>query len=86
MNAADLFFAASVVAEALAYIALIFAPGLVVAASFHFTKQAMARRSWAASCRTVAAEYRHDESLLDDVAHIVDTYADRITPLYGKGE
>ncbi|MEW2069019.1 hypothetical protein [Streptomyces sp. NPDC007346] len=49
--------------EVLFYTALIFAPGLLV-----------------------AADYRHEQPLLDDVAHIVNTYADRIKPLYGKGE
>ncbi|MFH9765118.1 hypothetical protein ACH4N4_30705 [Streptomyces microflavus] len=72
--------------EVLGYIALVFTPGLLVAAAFHFAKRAVARRAWAATCRTVADEYRQERPLLDDVANIVDTYADRITPLYGKGE
>ncbi|MFH9579061.1 hypothetical protein ACH4MO_13820 [Streptomyces globisporus] len=72
--------------EVLFYTALIFAPGLLVAAGFHCAKRAAARRAWAATCRTVAADYRHEQPLLDDVAHIVNTYADRIKPLYGKGE
>ncbi|MFD5137489.1 hypothetical protein ACFWMX_14805 [Streptomyces sp. NPDC058378] len=86
MTVADLAYALTQFAEILGYIALVFAPGLLVAAIHHYARRTYARRSWAARVRAVAAEYAQDEPLLDDVAHIVDTYADRITPLYGKGE
>ncbi|MFD3814958.1 hypothetical protein ACFWRZ_07820 [Streptomyces rubiginosohelvolus] len=86
MTFADLVFIATRITEVLGYIALIFTPGLLVAAGFHYVKRAAARRAWAATCRTVADDYRHEQPLLDAAAHIVDTYADRITPLYGKGE
>ncbi|MEU2403348.1 hypothetical protein ABZ609_03345 [Streptomyces rubiginosohelvolus] len=72
--------------EVLGYVVLVFTPGLLVAAAFHFAKRTVARRAWAATCRSVAADYRQEQPLLDDVAHIVNTYADRITPLHGKGE
>ncbi|WP_432077765.1 hypothetical protein [Streptomyces sp. YPW6] len=83
MNLADLAWQALVV---LGYIALIFTPGLLVAAGFHYAKRTAARRAWAATCRTVADDYQHEQPLLDDNDRIVNTYADRITPLYGKGE
>lgn len=86
MTAADLAYVATQVAEVLAWIALACTPGLLIAGAFHCAKQAVARRAWAASCRPVADEYRQDEPLLDDVAAIVDAYADRIAPLYGTGE
>ncbi|MFF5643022.1 hypothetical protein OG337_28750 [[Kitasatospora] papulosa] len=86
MTFADFAYAAAQVAEVLGYLALIFTPGILVAALFHYTKRTVARRSWAAQVRAVAAEYAHDQPLLDDVARIVDTYADRITPLYGTEE
>lgn len=86
MTFADLAFIATRIAEVLGCIALVFTPGLLVAAAFHLAKRAVARRAWAATCRSVATDYRQEQPLLDDVAHIVDTYADRITPLYGKGE
>ncbi|MBT3077580.1 MULTISPECIES: hypothetical protein [Streptomyces] len=83
MNIVDLAWQVLVV---LGYVALVFTPGLLVAAGFHYAKRTVARRAWAATCRTIAAEYQQEQPLLDDVAHIVNTYADRITPLYGKGE
>lgn len=86
MSAADLAYAVAQTAEVLGYIALIFAPGLLVAAGFHAAKRTVARRAWAASTRATVAEYAQDEPLLDSVAQIVDAYADRIAPLYGKGE
>ncbi|NEB70253.1 hypothetical protein G3I39_24830 [Streptomyces fulvissimus] len=86
MTFADFAFIATQIAEVLGYIALVFTPGLLVAAAFHFAKRAVARRAWAATCRTVAADYRQEQPLLDAAADIVNTYADRITPLYGKGE
>lgn len=86
MSAADLFYAAAQIAEVLGYIALIFTPGALLAAAYHCTKRHHARRSWAATVRATAAEYAMDAPLLDDVARIVDSYADRIAPLYGKGE
>ncbi|MFE3429878.1 hypothetical protein [Streptomyces sp. NPDC059171] len=86
MTFADLVFIATQVAKVLGYIALVFTPGLLVAAAFHYAKRTAARRAWAATCRTVAADYQHEKPLLDDAAHIANTYADRITPLYGKGE
>lgn len=86
MNAADLVYLATRIAEVLAWIVAVFAPGLLLATLHHRMRVRQERRAWAATCRTVADEYRQDQPLLDDVAHIVDSYADRITPLYGKGE
>ncbi|MFC9244584.1 hypothetical protein ACFT7S_11305 [Streptomyces sp. NPDC057136] len=85
MTAADLFFTASIVAEVLAWTAAVFAPGLLLAALHHLAKRAAARRAWAATTRTVAAEYEQ-AAVLDDLAHHLDAYAERVMPLYGMGE
>lgn len=86
MTTADLIHAAAQTAAVLACSALIFTPGLLLAALHHLIRRTAARRAWAATTRATAAEYAQDEPLLDDVAHIVDTHADQIAPLYGKGE
>ncbi|MFF3094210.1 hypothetical protein [Streptomyces cyaneofuscatus] len=86
MSIADLAYAATRVAEILLWIIAAFVPGLLLATAYHLMRRRQNRRAWAATCRTVAEEYRQEQPLFDDVAHIVDTYADRITPLYGKGE
>ncbi|MFE7535255.1 hypothetical protein ACFU67_13395 [Streptomyces rhizosphaericola] len=83
MNTVD---TAAQAAEVLLWIAVVFVPGLLLATAHHLMRRRQNRRAWAATCRTVAAEYQQEQPLLDDVAHIVNTYADRITPLYGKGE
>lgn len=86
MTAADLVYIATRIAEALAWVIAAFAPGLLLAAAYSRMRQRQKRLAWAASVREVAADYAQQQPLLDDVAHIVDTYADRIAPLYGKGE
>lgn len=86
MTAADLAFIAAQAAEIVGYVALIFAPGLLVAAGLHYAKRTVARRAWAATTRATVAEYAQDGPLLDAAAHIVDAHADHIAPLYGKGE
>lgn len=86
MTAADLAFIASQAVEVLGYIALIFTPGLLVAAGFHRMRRHQARSAWAATTRATVDEYAQDGPLLDAAAHIVDAYADHIAPLYGKGE
>ena len=86
MTFADFAYAVTQVAEVLLWIVAAFVPGLLLATAYHLMRRRQNRRSWAAHVRSVAAEYAQDQPLLDDVAHIVDTYADRITPLYGTEE
>ncbi|WP_329308398.1 hypothetical protein [Streptomyces microflavus] len=86
MSIADLAYAATRVAEILLWIIAAFVPGLLLATAYHLMRRRQNRRAWAATCRTVAADYRQEQPLLDAAADIVNTYADRITPLYGKGE